>query len=83
MTEVIDAALAMAGKPCELGTDPAKYVEKYEDWYEHTSLLANAIDIKQHEQKLRLILLWGKKNLEKQSKMLGSFRRVKTKRPWL
>ena len=55
MTDVIDAALATAGTPCELGNDPSKYLERFEDWYEHTSLLADAIGITSDEQKLKLI----------------------------
>ena len=51
MAEVIDPALATAGKVCELGTDPSKYLEKFEDWYEHTSLLALEIGIKDDGQK--------------------------------
>ena len=46
MTEVIDAALATAGKPCDLSDDPSKYLEKFEEWYEHTSLLADSIGVK-------------------------------------
>ena len=65
MAEVIDAALATAGTPCELGNDPSKYLEKFEDWYEHTSLLADAIGITSDEQKLRLMLLWGGKDFRK------------------
>ena len=61
MADVIDAALATAGTPCELGNDPSKYLEKFEDWYEHTSLLADAIGITSDDQKLRLMLLWGGK----------------------
>ena len=85
MTEVIDAALAMAGRPCELCIGPVKYLEKFEDWYKGTSLLADALGIKQDEKTLRLMLLWGRrgKNLEKQSEILGSFRRVETKTLWL
>ena len=41
MAEVIDAALAKAGKQCDLGNDPAKYLERFEEWYGHTSLLAD------------------------------------------
>ena len=65
MADVIDAALATAGTPCELGNDPSKYLEKFEDWYEHTSLLADAIGITSDEQKLRLMLLWGGKDFRK------------------
>ena len=59
MAEMIDAALATAGKPCELGNDPSKYLERFEDWYEHASLLADSIGVKDATQKLKLILLWG------------------------
>jgi hypothetical protein len=69
--EVIDAALATAGKPCELGTDPAKYLERFEDWYEHTSLLADSVGIKNEHQKLRLVHLWGGKDIRKFSKEAG------------
>ena len=65
MADVIDAALATAGTPCDLGNDPSKYLEKFEDWYEHTSLLADAIGITSNEQKLRLMLLWGGKDFRK------------------
>ena len=65
MAEVIDAALATAGKQCDLGNDPAKYLERFEEWYEHTTLLANAIGIKDSTQKLRLMLLWGGRDFRK------------------
>ena len=68
MAEVIDPALATAGKSCELGPDPSKYLEKFEDWYEHTSLLAQAIGVKDDGQKLRLMLLWGDKDFRKMAK---------------
>jgi hypothetical protein len=69
--EVIDAALATAGKPCELGTDPSKYLERFNDWYEHTSLLADSVGIKNGNQKLRLVLLWGGKDFRKFGKDAG------------
>ena len=53
MTEIIDGALATAGKPC----DPSKYLEKLEEWYEHTNLLADSIGVKDKAQKLRITLL--------------------------
>ncbi len=59
MAEVIDPALATAGKPCDLGQDPSKYLERFEKWYEHTSLLADSIGVKDKPEKLRLTLLWG------------------------
>ena len=60
MAERIDAALVPARKPCDLGDDPAKYLKKFEEWYEHTSPLADSISIKDKAQKLRL---WGQKRL--------------------
>ncbi len=68
MAEVVDVALATAGKPIDLGHDPAKYLEKFEDWYEHTSLLADSIGVRDERQKLKLILLWGGKELRKIAK---------------
>ena len=68
MATVIDAALASAGKPCNLGTDPSKYLEKFEDWYEHTALLLEAVGITDTKQQLRLLLLWGGKDLRRFSK---------------
>ena len=68
MAEVIDPALATAGKTCELGNDPSKYLEKFEDWYEHTSLLADSIGVKDDRQKLRLVLLWGGRQFRKFAK---------------
>ena len=68
MSEVVDAALATAGKTCDLGTDPSKYLEKFEDWYEHTSLLADSIGVKDKKQKLRLLLLWGGRQFRKFAK---------------
>ena len=61
MAEIIDAALSIAGKPCDLGDDPSKYLEKLEEWYEHTSLLADSIGVKHKTRKLRFTLLWGGK----------------------
>ena len=69
--EVIDAALATAGKPCDMGNDPSKYLERFEDWYEHTNLLADSIGVKHDNQKLKLILLWGGKDFRKFAKDAG------------
>ena len=65
MTDIIDAALATAGKPCDLGDDPSKYLEKFEEWYEHTNLLADSTGVKDTAQKLKLTLLWGGKDFRK------------------
>ena len=71
MTEIIDAALATAGKPCDLGDHPSKYLEKFEEWYEHTNLLADSIGVKDKTQKLRLTLLWGGKDFRKFTRDAG------------
>ena len=71
MTEIIDAALATAGKPCDLSDDPSKYLEKFEEWYEHTSLLADSIGMKDKTQKLRLTLLWDGKDFRKFTRDAG------------
>ena len=65
MAEFIDAALATAGTPCVLGTDPSKFLEKFEDWYEHTSILADAVGVESEDLKLKLMLLWGGKDFRK------------------
>jgi hypothetical protein len=66
--EVVDAALATAGKPCVLGSDPARYLERFEDWLEHHDLLASSIGVKEEAQKLKLLLLWGGKDFRKFAK---------------
>ena len=68
MAEVIDPALATAGTPCNLGPDPSKHLEKFEDWFEHTNLLIDAIGVKDGKQQLKLMLLWGGKDLRKFSR---------------
>ena len=50
MAEVIDPALATAGKPLELGQDPTKYLERFDLWYNRTSLLADSIGVKDKQQ---------------------------------
>ena len=68
---MIDAGLATAGKPCDLGNDPSKYLEHFEDWYDHTSLLADSIGIKDNAQKLKLILLWVGRQFHRFAKEAG------------
>lgn len=65
MAKIIDAAIPTAGKPCDLGDDPLKYLKKFEEWYEHTSLLADSIGVKDKTKKLRLTLLCGGKDFLK------------------
>lgn len=71
MAEIIDPALATAGKPWDLGDDPSKYLEKFEECYEHTSVLADSIGVKDKALKLRLTLLWGGKDFHKFTKDAG------------
>ena len=71
MAEVVDASLATAGKSCNLGNDPSKHSEKFEAWYDHTSLLADSIGVKNTKQKLSLILLWGGRDFRKHAKDAG------------
>jgi len=61
----MDATLAIAGKPCELGTDPTRYLDIFDDWYEHANLLVNSLGVKDDTQKLNLLLLWGGRDLRK------------------
>ena len=66
----MDATVATAGKECQLGTDPAKFLERFEDWYEHHSLLADTMAV-EASKKLKLLLLWGGKDFRKFSKEAG------------
>ena len=71
MAEVIDPALATAGEQCDLGNDPSKYLERFEDRSEHITLLADSIKVKDKAQKLSLILLWGGRQFRKVTKGAG------------
>ena len=66
----IGASVATAGTPCLLGTDPAKFLEKFEDWWEHHELLADTVGV-QDNKKLRVLLLWGGKEFRKFAKDAG------------
>ena len=46
----IGASVATAGAVCDLGTDPAKFLEKFEDWYEHHSLLADTVGMQDNKK---------------------------------
>ena len=50
---------------------PFKYLEHFEDWYDHTSLLADSIGIQDNAQKLKLILLWGGRQFRRFAKEAG------------
>ena len=63
----IGASVATAGSPCTLGMDPAKFIEKFEDWFEHHNLLANTIGV-QEEKKLQVLLLWSGKDFRRFAK---------------
>ena len=67
----MDATLAIAGKPCELGTDPTRYLDIFDDWYEHANLLVNSLGVRDDTQKLNLLLLWGGRELRKLAKTTG------------
>ena len=63
----MDATVATAGKECQLGTDPAKFLERFEDWYEHHDLLADTMGVEANK-KLKLLLLWSGKEFRKFAK---------------
>ncbi|KAF0301047.1 hypothetical protein FJT64_003207 [Amphibalanus amphitrite] len=63
--------LKYAGKPCVLGTDPARYHDIFEEWLEHASLLVNSLGVTDDTQKLNLLLLWGGRDLRKLAKVAG------------
>ncbi|KAF0313759.1 hypothetical protein FJT64_015743 [Amphibalanus amphitrite] len=71
MSLIPDAGLATAGKPCVLGTDPARYHDIFEEWLEHASLLVNSLGVTDDTQKLNLLLLWGGRDLRKLAKVAG------------
>jgi len=66
----LDASVATAGAVCELGTDPARFLECFENWYEHHSLLADTVGV-QDNAKLKVLLLWGGKDFRKFAKDAG------------
>ena len=66
----MDATVATTGKECQLGTDPAKFLERFDDWYEHHDLLADTMSVEANK-KLKLILLWGGKEIRKFAKDAG------------
>ena len=70
MADHLGASIATAGKECTLGTDPAKFLEKFEDWYEHHELLADTVGV-QDNKKLQVLLLWGGKEFRKFAKDAG------------
>ena len=69
--EKMDASLASAGKPCDMGTDPAAYLEKFEDWFEQTDLMVNSVGVTDDKRKLNLILLWGGRDFRDFAKEAG------------
>ena len=62
MAVVIDPALASVGKELILGNDPASFRRKFDDWYEHHALLAEATGVTDAQQRLKLLMLWGGKD---------------------
>ena len=66
----MDATVATAGKECQLGSDPAKFLERFEDWYEHHILLTDTMGV-ENNRKLKLLLLWGGKDFRKFAKDAG------------
>ena len=74
--------MATAGKKCQLGTDPAKFLERFEDWYEHHDLLADTMAIAA-DKKLKLLLLWGGKEFRKFCKDAGVITDVTLKICWI
>ena len=74
MAEVIDPALATARKPLELGQNPTKYLERFNLWYDHTSLLADSIGVKDKQQKLPLTLSWASQDYRQYAQDAGFVR---------
>ena len=70
MAAKIDAELIKAGETCELSSDPSKYLQKFNDWLEHHSLVTDAVGIAD-TKKVELLLLWGGKRLREIRKEAG------------
>ena len=66
----IGASVATAGTPCKLGTDPAKFLENFEDWLDHHCLLAETIGV-EDAKFMKVLLLWSGKDFRKFSKEAG------------
>ena len=62
MSVVIDPALAAVGKDLILGNDPSSFRRKFDEWYEHHTLLAEATGVTDEKQLLKLLMLWGGKD---------------------
>ena len=71
MSDHVDAALATAGRPCDLGTDPSQFLPRFEDWWETHNLLVDSITDLPDTKKLKLLLLWGGKDFRKFAKDAG------------
>ncbi|KAF0313758.1 hypothetical protein FJT64_015742 [Amphibalanus amphitrite] len=71
MATGVDAALAKAGRVCDLGTDPSQFLDRFEEWYEEHKLLADSISGITEDQKLNLLLLWGGREFRKFAKGAG------------
>ena len=71
MPDPVDATLATAGRPCDLGTDPSQFLTRIEDWWETHSLLVDSITDLPDVRKLKLLLLWGGKEFRKFAKDAG------------
>ena len=65
MSVVIDPALAAVGKDLILGNDPSSFRRKFDEWYEHHTLLAEATGVTDENQLLKLLMLWGGKDFRK------------------
>ena len=61
----LNPALASVGKEINLGTEPATYLQTFNDWYEHHSLLAESTGVTDKNQTLKLLLLWGGKDFRR------------------
>ena len=81
MPDPVDATLATAGRPCDLGTDPSQFLTRIEDWWETHSLLVDSITDLPDVRKLKLLLLWGGKEFRKFAKDAGVQTQAEEGRP--
>ena len=62
---VVDPTLATVGTPLQLQPDTTTQLQTFQDWLEHHQLLAETVGVTDPSQTLKLLLLWGGKEMRK------------------
>ena len=61
----MDPTLATVGTPLQLQPDTTTQLQTFQDWLEHHQLLAETVGVTDPSQTLKLLLLWGGKEMRK------------------